>query len=127
MGARGGHKYSEVPATPEDAPAAILDAPGNIASAAPGIDVDARAGIIAAFNRPRAQAAPAPRQPQRQDERPWFAGGQQKPEWLSEEAVDEHLAGWRAGNIAWPRRLLGPAPGEDGCRLTRAQLRRNGL
>jgi hypothetical protein len=89
-----------------------------------------RESIMAAFNRPRQpQPAPPQHQPaQRQPERPWFAGERQAaPEPLSDAAVDELVAGWKAGNLAWPRKLLGEEPGHPDCRVSRAALRRNGL
>jgi hypothetical protein len=46
---------------------------------------------------------------------------------LSPEAIDELIAGWRAGNLAWPRRLLGEEPGHPDCRPSPSVLRRNGL
>jgi hypothetical protein len=63
--------------------------------------------------------------------RPWFAPSPAVPQedvpGMSADVVDEYLQAWRIGNIDFPRRLLGPAPGEPGCLLTRATLRRNGL
>jgi hypothetical protein len=111
----------QVSPTPEDAPAAVLDAPWQH-----------RQGRASQHHR-RVQPATGTSgadasTPQRQAEqaRPWFAG-QQTQEVLSDEAIDEFIAGWRDGNIAWPRRMLGPAPGEADCRVSRAALRRNGL
>jgi predicted RNA-binding Zn ribbon-like protein len=45
---------------------------------------------------------------------------------ISEAAYDEIVAGWRAGNLAWARKW-GPAPGEVGCRVPLAVLKRNRL
>ena len=42
---------------------------------------------------------------------------------ITEAAFDEYVAGWVAGNIEWPRRMLGPAPGESGCRVPVAVLK----
>ncbi len=52
---------------------------------------------------------------------------QAEPDPISEAAYDEILAGFLAGNLAWARRKWGPAPGEVGCRIPVAILRRNGL
>jgi hypothetical protein len=61
--------------------------------------------------------------------KPWFAGSPApKPKVeLSQDAIDEFVQGWRAGNLAWPRRLLGEPPGHPDCKLSREDLRRNGL
>ncbi len=89
-----------------------------------------REQILAAFarNRTPPPVAPQPAQPP-SPARPWFAPGPQPQEQedLSEAAIDELLAGFAVGNMRWPRRLLGPAPGEDGCRISAAALRRNRL
>ena len=45
---------------------------------------------------------------------------------ISEAAYDEIVVGWRAGNLAWARKW-GPAPGEVGCRVPLAVLKRNRL
>jgi hypothetical protein len=92
---------------------------------------------LSAFNRrtPSKPTAPPPETPQPQpsapkppSQRPWFAGPQGQPrEELTPEAVDELVQGWRAGNLAWPKRLLGGEPGTPDCRLSPAVLRRNGL
>jgi hypothetical protein len=110
-------------------------------AAAPPV-AEGRAQVLAAFGRTRtppspqpAPPQPAPPQPrpaQRQAapaERPWFSGREmpQPQEALSDEAVDELIAGWRAGNLAWPPRFLGGEPGNPDCRLSRETLRRNGL
>ena len=63
-----------------------------------------RNSILAAF----ARVPPQPAAPQPPSPRPWFAGPQPQPrEDLSEEAVDELLAGYAVGNLPWPRRLSG--------------------
>lgn len=72
---------------------------------------------------------PSTLRPPRPAERPWFASAQPpqpRPE-LTDEAVDELIQGWCAGNLAWPRRLLGEEPGHPDCSLSRETLRRNGL
>jgi hypothetical protein len=111
------------------APASDLPdgAPPYVAAGAPEAQ-PTRASVLAAFNRnrppPSPQPAPQPRPPERRMERQ----AEPKPrENLSEDAVDELIAGWQAGNLAWPRKLLGEEPGHPGCRLSREALRRNGL
>jgi hypothetical protein len=132
------------PAPPEDAPAAppsngsanpgadeigsmaaalLRDFGATDAAAAPPDDgkpvVAGRESVLAAFARnrtPPQPAAPQPRPPERQAE----------PE-ITEAAFDEYVAGWVAGNIEWPRRMLGPAPGESGCRVPLPVLKRNRL
>jgi hypothetical protein len=115
-------------AMPEDRPA--IDAePAPVDAEMPEAQ-PTRTSILAAFARNRTPSSPQPAPPQpRPAELPWFAG-QQAPkarENLSDEAVDELIAGWRCGNLAWPRRLLGGEPGNPDCRLSRETLRRNGL
>jgi hypothetical protein len=46
---------------------------------------------------------------------------------MSEAGLDEIVAGWLAGNLEWPQRMLGPAPGESGCRVPLPVLKRNRL
>jgi translation initiation factor IF-3 len=122
-----------------------VDANGSTAfEAIPRPPAEARQSILAAFKRSPAPAQPAPKSqaprpasppprpaspPPRPVERPWFTGeAQPQPrEELSDAAVDELIAGWRAGNLAWPRRLLGEQPGHPDCRLSRETLRRNRL
>jgi len=94
--------------------------------------VEGRASILAAFARNRVPPEPAPRpsapQPPSPD-RPWFAGPQPpqpRPE-LSDQAIDEIVQGWKAGNVRWPRSWLGEEPGHPDCSLSRETLRRNGL
>jgi hypothetical protein len=63
-----------------------------------------RASILRAFNR---SSAPQPVELAAAQEpaRPWFAPQAPQPhEELSEAAVDELIAGWRAGNLSWPKR-----------------------
>jgi hypothetical protein len=97
-----------------------------------------RQSILSRFRRAPAPSvqplqqpqSPRPATPQpRPTERPWFAGERQaqQPQELGPDAIDELVQGWRAGNLAWPRRLLGEPPGHPGCRLSREDLRRNGL
>ena len=97
----------------------------EVATAAPEAQPDdhgvTRENIIARFKRNRTPAQPATPQP-----RP--AERQAEPEGeVSEEALDEFCAGFFVGNISWPRKLLGPAPGESGCRVPIAVLKRNRL
>jgi hypothetical protein len=78
-----------------------------------------RESIIAALRRGR--TAPQPATPQ-----PGPAQRQVEPE-ITETAFDEYVAGWVAGNLEWPRQMFGPAPGENGCRVPVAVLKRNRL
>ena len=90
--------------------------------------VEGREAILRAFKRNGAQPQPAPQPQARPAERPWFAGPQPEPrEELSEATVEELCAGFAVGNLPWPRRLLGPEPGEAGCRIPFAVLKRNRL
>jgi hypothetical protein len=91
----------------------IMDASGRTDDGRPG--ATDRAQILAAFSQNRAPTEPTPPPPSKPTEP------------LSDAAVDELIAGWRAGNLAWPRRLLGGEPGHADCRLSRETLRRNGL
>jgi hypothetical protein len=117
-------------AAPESAPAALppqpVANPDDGPAIAGALDEPSRQSILAAFarNRTPPQPAPPPRSappPARQAQR------QAAPEPLSDAAIDELISGWKAGNLAWPRRLLGGEPGEGDCRVSRAALRRNGL
>jgi len=121
------------PAVPPPQPDRVPD--GNAGN--PGIEALAqptRESILGSFlrNRPQPQPAapppapprspqPQPRPPERQAER------RAEPEPLNDAAVDELLAGYAVGNLAWPRRQLGPKPGEPGCRIPLAVLKRNRL
>jgi|SRR5215813_5533729 len=85
--------------------------------------VEGRESILAAFNRSR---APPPQPRPKEQPRPAARQAQPEPE-ISEAAYDEFCAGFFVGNISWPRKLLGPAPGESGCRVPLAVLKRNRL
>ena len=39
--------------------------------------------------------------------------------------MDELVAGYRAGNVAWDATRFGPPPGSPGCRVDAAVLREN--
>jgi hypothetical protein len=90
----------------------------QIGDPAPPDAVPGREAIAAALRRGR--TPPQPATPQPRPER------QAEPE-ITEAAFDEYVAGWVAGNIEWPRQMLGPAPGESGCRVPVAVLKRNRL
>ncbi len=112
---------------PDDQPA--IDAePAAAVDAKPPAE-PTRASVLAAFARNRTPPSPQPAPPQpRLPERRVERQAEPKPrEELSPEAIDELIAGWRAGNLAWPRRLLGEEPGHPDCRLSPSVLRRNGL
>jgi hypothetical protein len=106
-----------------DAQAALAHAGEGHASAPQPVDrkpvAPGREAILAAFARNR--TAPPPATPQPRPAR------QVDPEPLSDEATDELIQGWKAGNLPWPRRLLGGEPGHADCRLSPAALRRNRL
>jgi hypothetical protein len=86
--------------------------------------VAGRDQVLAAFARktPPQPATPQPRPPERRVER------QARPveSEMTEEGYDEIVAGWVAGNLAWARKW-GPPPGEAGCRVPIAVLKRNRL
>jgi hypothetical protein len=90
-----------------------------------------RASILAAFARdrtppqPAASPRPAPPQPT-PPPRPQRQAAPAEREEIGEAAYDEIVAGWKAGNLAWARKW-GPAPGEVGCRVPLAVLKRNRL
>jgi len=109
-------------ATPGDRPA--TDAEPAAEPAEMPVAQPTRSSILAAFNRNRTPPQPTPPQPRPPERR---VERQAQPASLSEDAVDELIAGWQAGNLAWPRKLLGEEPGHPGCRLSREALRRNGL
>jgi hypothetical protein len=106
----------------------IAPEPAEAVTAAPGQPT--RELVLASFMRSRPQPQPAAPQPAHQPQpRPPERPRQVEPEQerLSEAAIDELLAGYAVGNLAWPRRQLGPKPGEPGCRIPHAVLRRNRL
>jgi hypothetical protein len=86
-----------------------------------------REQVLAAFARNRTPASPEPAAPQpRPPERPWFVGPkapQPKSE-MTEEAWEELISGFVAGNVNWNARRLGPEPGNPGCRAPQSVLRR---
>jgi hypothetical protein len=145
-----------VPSEPDPMPAALAaKTPGdfsypNSGSSKTGdqIGEPTRESILGAFmrNRPPPQPAapppaPEPRSPQQVPQprpaapqppsaaRPWFAPAAQPQERepISEAAWDEICGGFFVGNLDWSRRKWGPAPGESGCRVPLAILRRNRL
>jgi hypothetical protein len=65
-----------------------------------------RESILAAFARTRTPPSPQPAaspQPVIPQPRPAQRQAAPEPE-MGEEAVDELIAGWRVGNLAWPKR-----------------------
>ena len=115
------HPAEALPGTPAE-PASDLPV-GKTSEAAAAPVAVGRDQVLAAFARSRAQALPQPAPPQ---PRPQRQAVPAEPE-MTEEAVDELIAGWRVGNLAWPKRLLGAEPGHPDCRLSPSVLRRNGL
>jgi hypothetical protein len=69
-----------------------------------------------------ARTAPVPR---RAAERAAPPPPQRPPAALSFD-MDELVAGYRAGNVAWDATRFGPPPGSPGCRVDAAVLRENG-
>jgi hypothetical protein len=87
-----------------------------------------RADILRAFRRTTAPPQPAPQPDAARQERPWFAN-QQAPQpagGMSDDGWRFLLEGFRAGNVAWPRKH-GPPPGTPGCRIPSRILREFGL
>jgi hypothetical protein len=122
------------PASPQPQAAAIPDAaigeePAAVDAEMP--EAPTRASILAAFARdrtppqPAASPRPAPPQPT-PPPRPQRQAAPAEREEIGEAAYDEIVAGWKAGNLAWARKW-GPAPGEVGCRVPLAVLKRNRL
>jgi hypothetical protein len=102
---------------------------GQVPEGAAAPVAEGRASVLAAFARNRTSPQPAAPQPAPPPHRPPERRVERQAQTasLSDEAVDELIAGWRCGNLAWPRRLLGGEPGNPDCRLSRETLRRNGL
>jgi hypothetical protein len=69
-----------------------------------------RESILAAFARNRVPPQPAAPQPRPAQPQPRPPQRQAEPEPLSDAAIDELIAGWKAGNLKWPHRLLGGEP-----------------
>jgi hypothetical protein len=146
----------ELPPEPGSAPASSAQQPDAIPSdelvPVPEVEAEASAvpapaddrepitegrdAVLARFARGRTPpppvaerpVTPQPTQPppRRSPPRPSDPQPQQRQN-LNDDAIDELVQGWRAGNIAWARQLLGEEPGHPDCRLSRAVLRRNGL
>jgi hypothetical protein len=109
---------SDVPEVPEAAPP----------PAAPPDDrkpvAEGRQQVLAAFARNRTPPSPQPAPPQ---PRPVVRQVEPAEFEMTEEAWEELIAGFVAGNVNWNMRRLGGEPGSQDCRAPRSVLRRFGL
>jgi hypothetical protein len=130
------------PLEPESAPASSPPQPGANPNDGPAgsagaaeplhvVDADrigspSRESILAAFARnrvPPQPVAPQPRPPEPVPQpRPQRQAAPAEPQ-MSEEAWEELVAGYVAGNVNWNVRRLGPEPGQPNCRAPRHILR----